>query len=343
MIGIINQGKGFKGILKYALEKPGAYLVGPVRGTVDELAGEFGMIRSRNPAVEKPVLHIALAIHPEEYLDDNQWERIVKTLMERLGYGDNRYVTVRHTGEPHQHAHIIACRIRNTDGGVVKNFREMIRTEHILRDLERAYGLREVPLSAEVNRRNASHRERKMAARKQQRILKQRFQERIDAARADRPTLTVFLQRLSRLGVGVKPNVGGDRITGIAYELDGVRRKGSQLGKAYAWGGILKTVDYRPERDLAYVKQLAQNPEASSPMADQDRRWLEQRLLMEQEVQKAGARRKAATQHIPASQTLSPGTLHVLNALTQAARRMEPASQSNEDEEDPKKRKDRSR
>ena len=37
MIPTVDHGRGFEGILRYAIEKDGAYLIGPVQGPINDL------------------------------------------------------------------------------------------------------------------------------------------------------------------------------------------------------------------------------------------------------------------------------------------------------------------
>ncbi len=330
MIGEIKHGRGFRGILHYALEKPGAELLGSVCGTPDELTRAFGMIRARNERVEKPVFHMSIAIHPEEYLTNEQWEEVAQEMMDRLGYRNNLWVVVRHEDEPQSHCHIIGSRIRSDNHRVVDDYREKVRAEWILRDLEIKYGLRRVRPSAQAWRRSTTHGEGARAQRTGTMGIKRLLQDRIDAARSGHPTLTTFLDRLERMGVGVKANIGKDHISGISFELKGIVRKGSQLGKSYTWKGLLKTVDYRPERDYLRLKNakpsLKRDPHDLDSQADD---------FLFNTVIKPRAMRQRFPGYQPIQPRPSPWFLEIVNSLGHVARRIdhEPHDEPEEKEE----------
>ncbi len=258
MIAAIHPpGKNFHGVLSYALGKEGAYLIGPVQGHAQALTEEFKAVQKLNLKIQKPVWHMSVSLPPEEHLSDIQWEWVARQTMNRLGLGKNLYVVIRHTDEPQQHIHIVSTPI-GYDGRVVNHFREKIRAETIMRELEKIFGLRRVPSSRA--RRRLSHPEIMMSRRRKQKAVKQLFQERIDAARRDRPTLAVFLDRLEGLGVGVLPNIAGNHVSGIGFSLGSstrgfVVRKGSSLGRSYSWQGIRESIDYDPKRDFARLKK----------------------------------------------------------------------------------------
>ena len=250
MIAGIQQGKGFYGILKYALAKDGAYLIGTVQGTPEELSADFGEIRCQNPRVEKPVFHMFISLPPEEHLGDEQWEDVAKKMMVGLGYDCNLYVVIRHVDEPHSHAHIIGSRIRSDTYRVVNDYRENMPVQVILRELEQRYGLRAVPNSWQVGKKRPSHNERQRKKRTGEPSLKKRFQQTIDTARRDRPALAIFLGRLKRSGVTVHFNLAGTHVSGISFEMEGTVWKGSSLGKKYGWKGIRDSIDFDLVRDF---------------------------------------------------------------------------------------------
>ncbi len=249
---IHTPGKNFQGVLSYAIGKEGAYLLGPVQGDVQTLTREFKAVQKLNLNIDRPVWHMSVSLPPEEHLSDVQWEWLARQAMNRLGFGKNLYVVIRHTDEPQQHIHIVSTSIAY-DGRVVNRFQEKTRAETMMREFEKKFGLRRVPSSRA--RRRLSHPEIMMSRRRKEKAVKQLFQERIDAARRDRPGLAVFLDRLESLGVGVQPNIAGNHVSGIGFSLFGVVRKGSSLGRNYSWRGICESIDYDPQRDFPRLKK----------------------------------------------------------------------------------------
>jgi hypothetical protein len=78
------------------------------------------------------------------------------------------------------------------------------------------------------------------------------LRERIDAASKDQPTFSVFLDRLERQGIRPVPSLQkSGRLNGMSYENNGVRYRGSELGRGYTASGLQKAkgIRYEPGRD----------------------------------------------------------------------------------------------
>lgn len=274
MIPVLKHGKGFRGLLAYAIQKEGAYMIGPIQGSVDDLSAQFGVIRGKNQRVQKPVLHLSLSLHPSEHLHDREWVGLVRKMMAGLGYDNNMYVIVRHTDEPQDHVHVIASRIRSDTYKTVPTYQEKWRASAVAAQLEQEYGLQRAALDRYGRKgapKHAREKQGEAAMRKERGVSSTRtmIRERIDAAAAGRPTMTEFVDRLALFGVGFKANIGGDHVSGVTFELNGSVVKGSKLGRS--WQTLLGCVDYQAERDLAALRKakarLNRAPEALSPEA----------------------------------------------------------------------------
>lgn len=355
MIPIIVHGKGFLGILRYALGKPGSYLIGPVKGDAEELSAHFGKIRSKNQRCKKPVFHMALAIHPSEHLTDKQWVAIARKMMKRLGYHRNHYVVIRHTDEPQEHIHIVASRIRSDNFKVTETYQEKWRASSIASELEVEYGLKRAALDVfyeqERLRRNAPKRG-EVAMRKERGVLSSKtlLRQRIDAAIVDQPSVKEFLTRLERFGVGVQPNIGGNHVSGITFELNGFVIKGSKLGRAYTWSKLISKLDFDPIRDLDALRtaksNLGLNPDHLDPMAAQE---LQAHIIKANlaQVRKTSKPKKAASRvftHRSTSgmtQSKASELLEALSILGRHAKKIESnpihSKHHQEDEDDSKK------
>ena len=76
------------------------------------------------------------------------------------------------------------------------------------------------------------------------------LRERIDAAAKDNPTFTEFLDRLERSGVTAIPSLQrSGRLNGMSYERNGMRVRGSDLGRSYTAYGLQKTKGVRYDGD----------------------------------------------------------------------------------------------
>lgn len=90
-------------------------------------------------------------------------------------------------------------------------------------------------------------------------LPRERLQYLIDTAIIDGPTAPQFAQRLEEKGVIVRANVASTgRMNGFSFELDGLKFKGSELGKAYGWGGLQKRgVSYDAETDAVELQRYS--------------------------------------------------------------------------------------
>lgn len=122
MIGKQIKGRSFSKLLAYLLGKEGARVIGSnMEGSNPrELAAEFRFSERLNPRVQRVVYHASLSLPPEEHLEDDEWGAIAQKYLHTMGFDMNQYVVVRHTDREHDHAHIVANRIR-LDGTTVSD------------------------------------------------------------------------------------------------------------------------------------------------------------------------------------------------------------------------------
>ena len=179
-----------------------------------------------------------------------------------MGFQGSQYLVVKHTDTPHDHIHLVASRIRMTDGSVVSESRDYQRSEGVLRGIEKDYGLTRVTPSREVEHRAPSHGELELA-RKGIPSTRLRLQGLVDGAIHDRPTMTTFLGRMEASQVSVIPNQAkAGHISGVTFLLEGEPMKGSDLGRGYTWAGLQKRgVSYEHDRDGQAVSQAKERGE----------------------------------------------------------------------------------
>jgi hypothetical protein len=94
------------------------------------------------------------------------------------------------------------------------------------------------------------------------------IRERVDRAVQGHPTVAEFQSRLSGEGVRLIPSMQSNgRWNGVIYEMNGVKVKGSTLGRSYTAQGLQqrKGVRYEPERDREMLRQLAGEPRPTQP------------------------------------------------------------------------------
>jgi hypothetical protein len=280
VIGKITKGKNFGGLLNYVFSKDTAeYIGGNMIGkTTEELNREFNIISTRNERVQKPVAHISLSPSPTEKVSDEKMLWLVSEYMDRMGFKDSQWIMAKHSdtetpdGKTRPHYHVIANRVKTSDNRVVPAWQDWKRTEKILRDLEKEFGMAEVASSWEVERsapstgqqrrKNRERAEYEAGLRKTppDEAIKVILQRGIDEAALDKITMPQLMVRLEEEW-GIKARVGITRtgkIKGISYSKDGVHLSGTQLGKAYTFPGLQKYrgINYLSERDDEVIKRF---------------------------------------------------------------------------------------
>lgn len=274
MIAKLVKGRGFRGALEYDLTKEkGRVIDSNMAGqTPRELAAEFGEIRKLRPNLGKAVLHVSLSAAPGETLTDAQWCEIGQRYLHGMGFTDNQFVITRHTDTAHEHIHILANRITHT-GEVVSDAQDYRRQEALMREIERDYGLQQVAPSIEAQRKAPTKGEIEQGLRTGQPSMRQQLQQLCDAAAQDCGSFTAYQARLEAAGVELVPvaQLGGAKLSGLSYRLDGVTMKGSDLGRGYTAVGIQKRgISYEQDRDFAAVRRCVER-DAARAFGEPDR------------------------------------------------------------------------
>jgi hypothetical protein len=267
-------GSGFAGILNYAFdiekgtsgEKEARLIGGNMCGDDPKsLAKEFKSFRELRPDIKKPVWHCSLRPPEGEKITDEKWQDIGDDFMKRMGFTDKHpYVMTMHKDGG---MHIVASRIA-LDGSLYIGKFDAKRAIRITQQLEKDYGLTRTKGLAEVERinkkgeryttiekpdkRRGGVKEQEMYQRMGEVSPRQRLQQIIDKASADRPNCETYEKRLVAAGIEVKANRGlmkGSKMNGYSYQLDGVAFKASELGKAYGWGQFQSRLDLERKID----------------------------------------------------------------------------------------------
>lgn len=259
MIAKLVKGKGFRGVLEYALrqEKGNLLDTNMAGSTPRELAREFGEARALRPNLSKAVCHMSLSIAPDERLTDEQWKDVAQKTLSGMGFDDCQFVVAKHHGTKHPHIHILASRV-SMNGEVVSDSQDFRRLEGIMRRLEKEYGLREVLPSREAQRRAPTKGEIECAVRTGKPSEKILMQSLVDKALAQGTDYKKFCFSLERQGVAVLPNMASTgRISGISFTHNDITMKGSDLGKGYTWGGLQKGGYTMSKTDM--LRSLSEN------------------------------------------------------------------------------------
>ena len=265
MIAKGKKGRGFRGVLDYNLQEGKGYVLhsNMAGDTPRALAREFGAVRALRPTLGRAVQHTSISAAPGEHLTDDQWREIGRRYLQAMGFADSQALIIRHTDRDHEHIHIIANRVTNS-GGVVSDSRDYARQDALMRQLEQDYGLQRVKPAKESPKRAPTQGEIAAYERTGQPSVKTRLQALLDAAIEDCRDFTAFAERLEAEGVQIVPTVqqGGARLSGLLFMLDGVKMKGSDLGKSYTAKGIqTRGIAYEQSRDYAAISRCRQRAE----------------------------------------------------------------------------------
>ena len=276
MIGKQKKGRGFRGLLDYVEQDSDDTLIGGnmFGQNARELAKEFKISRQLNPEVERAVYHVSLSAAPDDCIDKELWKEIAQKYLEKMGFDSNQYAIYRHSNTDNDHIHIVASRIRLDSGKVVHDGWDYLRSEKVLREIEKDYDLFQVK-SREKQQKAVSTGQVKRIEREQQeyesgkrqtppeKSIKQKLQQAINKATLDKPTLPLMIARLQIKGIEVRAGfTRTGKSKGISYYIDEQAFSGTNLGAAYTFNGLQKHrgVDFKPERDSEAIKKLISNP-----------------------------------------------------------------------------------
>ena len=269
----ISRGSGFGGTVKYGLINANGDLEGKIIGgnmsgtTAKELTAEFGLSRKLRPDIKNPVWHNSLRSPEEEKLTDEQFVRLLDDYMKRMGFTDaHPRVYILHDDEKGRHAHIVASRI-GVDGSIYYGKNENLKSTRIINRLEKVHGLVQTkgpivkgekvvsdvkrPTFGEVGKykRTGETPDREALAKL------------IDQAIADKPSASVFAERLVLAGIEVRANFGKGELNGFSFKINDVPFKGSQIGPAYTGQALIKRgLTYEHHRDYAQLKAIGAAP-----------------------------------------------------------------------------------
>ncbi|MGH2412220.1 MAG: relaxase/mobilization nuclease domain-containing protein [Microcystaceae cyanobacterium] len=243
MIGKQIKGTSFRGVLNYLHAKEGSRCIGGNMAgkTPRTLAAEFRVARELNPRLNRAVYHASLSLPKTERLDDERWSAIADDYVRGMGFEGSQYVIYRHTDKEHDHIHIVASRIRLSDGSTVSDSWDYRWSEKLIRELEKKYQLTPAPSSKEILRRGQTTGEVRQLRRTGEESVRLKLQSILEEATANPLTMPQLIDRLKDGGVDARVSyTRTGKVKGISYQLDGMAFSGTHLGKAYTFPGLQK-------------------------------------------------------------------------------------------------------
>jgi hypothetical protein len=269
MIGKLIKGRGARGLIDYLLDevdqkgdpRPQARIIGGTFAgrSAREIAAEFGALHALRPRLGVYVVHEALRLpegDPEP--DDETWSQIATRWATEMGFED--FLIVNH-GDGH--VHIAASRIKR-DGSVVSDAQDYRRSETIIRQIEKDFDLTVVESSHLLDEEKAVDHHK--APDRGQIIYSEvsgeappamRIAALIDGIIEDGVTVSELIEQLEGAGIAVHPNIASTgRVSGLAYEFDGVRVTSKAMGRGFTWANLQKRgLTYEPDRDDATIRE----------------------------------------------------------------------------------------
>lgn len=262
-------GTSFRGVLNYNEQKIkegyGELIGTNMLGTDSKtLAKEFNLISVLKPNVSKVVYHTSLSIAPDEQLSNEQFQELGEKYLNKMGFGNSQYLIYRHTDQEHPHIHLLANRI-DMNGDVVSDKWNYKRSEKVVRELEKEFGLKEVISSDKVEDKALSKGQIENYKRTSQIPIRTQLQIITKEVLAYSCSLSDFESKMNQAGANVlfHKNKQG-KIFGASFELDGIKFKASQLGKAYSWNKIKNQLSYERDQRIGPKESQGKNSNIGS-------------------------------------------------------------------------------
>jgi len=214
-----------------------------------EMISDFNLGRAVNPRLGYPVWHTSLSFNPDDAvrLNSDKMRAIAEGYLQKMGLDNTQYVIVRHHDQPdNQHLHIIANRV-GYDGKTIDDGRNFYRSKLALQELIAEHDL--TPIKGQ--RPELQHPERLRGTDLARQEMLTTVNQAV-AAETQRPQLVTAL-RAAGIEVEERFDKAG-KATGISFEKDGYKFKGSELGRHLSSAGIDKQLAVNePKQQTAAV------------------------------------------------------------------------------------------
>lgn len=269
MIAKIVQGRGFKGVVNYVLDKNKAEILaadGLRLSTKDLVVRSFITQSSLNP-ISKPVAHISLdfSAQDREKLTNGKMIEIAKEYMAKMGYSNTQYLIARHHDTDHPHLHLILNRV-DSDGKRISDQNERIRSTQVCKELTIKHGLYFASGKENVKR----HRLREPDKAKY---------EIYDALKSAVPRATNWQELvavLAKEGIKIEFKTKGttSQIEGVKFTKNGYSYSGSKVDKQFSYSKIdfalrqNSHVEQQPDNRVTPIQP--QLPQQKSAPADSE-------------------------------------------------------------------------
>ena len=273
MVAKITIGSGLFGAIKYNADKVNKgkgqlldtnKIFNDGTGKVDivQTMHDFERHMPKQMRTEKPVIHISLNPHPDDRLTDKELTEMAHEYMQRMGYGNQPYIIVKHEDIDRHHLHIVSVRVDEQGKRINSDFTHK-RSLAIIQDFERRYGLHQ------GNKREAKQQNPLHPVNPDTGDIKKQVGNTVKTMFRDYQFQTIgelrALLSLYNLTVDeVRGNAKGEDYNGLVYSV--IDAKGEKVGNPFKSSLFGKSIGYEAlQRKAASSKKDIKEKNLSEP------------------------------------------------------------------------------
>ena len=270
MIGKVKIGKSFPGICRYVFrhDKESSVLAaeGVRMDSAAHMSQDFNQQRALRPGLGNAVLHVALALHPDDAVGRTRDElsrlllEVGQAYVREMKLTNTQWALVQHTDRPHAHAHLVVNRVDNSGRTISDRFSGK-DSRDVCQKLEQQFKLTVAEQKGRDEvREPGPTRQQEQAVSPRQKRSADWQRVRHEVANALRNTAPFagnwdeLQAKLTRYQIQVHLSThqkkDGPQGYGVVFEKDGHRIKGSEVAKEYSAGKLQQ----------AFVQYQAQAP-----------------------------------------------------------------------------------
>jgi len=236
MIAKILLGVNVKGLLQYLTDKKHMVLTANnlfPESNIENIVSEIRTIQDLNTRAKKNVMHIVLSFPKNETISDEKLKIITEDFMNEFGANNNQWITFKHFDTVHHHCHTAINRV-GIDGKLLSDSHTHLKAKRICRALEIKYKLNEVS-NYKLEDKNKN---------------KMKLKSIIDLSIKDCNTLKELKETIEKQNYKVL--IG----RGIAFvnKTNGIKLKGSDIGRAYSLKNILQKINDKEKYKNGHLK-----------------------------------------------------------------------------------------
>ena len=292
-IGKVGTVKSSASAVDYVLkerkgEKPPKLIGGNALGsTIQEIKDEFHHQEALNFKVRNKVIHIVISFPKNAEMTDERAAEYADRVMEKLGYGSNLYIVVRHFDkedrqeDPYAHLHIVGSRIRD-DGTPITEWKSAERVIVATKEIDEEMGIESVPFVKNEEERNIKKDEYRVMQKRKELSVMEKFKDvaketlseinNIDPLEdfSGQPRkINLFVAKIQQAGFEVLPSFDEEteEMRGFSFKKDRVTFTARTGWKSAKWERLKETVGYQADRDHKFLVDLKENVSADSAAA----------------------------------------------------------------------------